>query len=44
MELSILCDQDIFISIYDRVKGKLVHYSSSERITLREVHESFDMH
>ena len=34
MELSILCEQQIFITIYDETKEKLIVYSSSEDITI----------
>ena len=32
MELSMLCDQQIYLSIYDETKKKLVIYSSTEKI------------
>ena len=32
MELSMLCDQQIFLSIYDQTKEKLVIYSSKENV------------
>ena len=32
MELSMLCDQQIYLSIYDKTKDKLVMYSSKEDI------------
>tara|TARA_B110000285_G_C14891575_1_gene498811 strand:+ start:103 stop:546 length:444 start_codon:yes stop_codon:yes gene_type:complete len=37
MELSMLCGQEVFVSIYDKTKGKLVVYSSSEEVTIKEV-------
>ena len=30
MELSILCGQDIFLVIYDPIKGKLINYQNNE--------------
>jgi hypothetical protein len=37
MELSMLCAQDVYISIFDKVKGKLVIYSSTEDYTPTDV-------
>jgi len=39
-----LCDQQIFISIFDQRKGKLVVFSSNEDYTLKEVKEVHDKH
>jgi len=44
MELSMLCDQKIFISIYDERKGKLVQFSSNEEYTLKDVVEVDEKH
>ena len=42
MELSMLCDQRIFISIYDQTKEKLVLYSSRETIDTKYVEKLID--
>ena len=39
MELSMLCNQQIHLSIYDESKEKMVIYSSSENVTLKEISE-----
>ena len=39
-----LCDQQIFISIFDQRKGKLVVFSSNEDYTLKGVRENHDKH
>ena len=44
MELSLLCDQELFLSIYDKAIGKLVVYSSSELNTLQEVQNQITRH
>ena len=37
MELSMLCDQQIYLSIYDETKQKLVIYSSTENIDTQHI-------
>ena len=44
IELSMLCGQEVYISIFDRNKGKLVEYSSSEDLTLNKVTEVHKKH
>jgi len=42
MELSMLCDQQIHLSIYDESKGKMVIYSSKENITTESIQNRID--
>ena len=44
IEISILCGQEVFISIFDEEKEKLVQYSSSEELTLSKVVDAHNMH
>ena len=37
MELSILCNQSIFVVIYDKDKKKAVHYKSESSFDLNEI-------
>ena len=39
-----LYDQDEFISIFDKSKGKLVQYSSSKSLTIDKVYETDGNH
>jgi hypothetical protein len=42
MELSMLCDQQIFLSIYDETKEKLVIYSSKENVDIKFIGKSIE--
>lgn len=41
MELSILCQQEILICIYDKIKKKIVMYNSGDQFTPEVVSELF---
>ena len=34
IELSVLCDQDIFIYVYDKEKKKMLHFASDPELDL----------
>mgnify|MGYP000928159500 CR=1 FL=1 len=37
MELSILCDQEVYLAIFDKEKKKLVLYTSDEKLDNRQI-------
>lgn len=39
MELSLLCDQQICLAVYDNLKEKMIVYSSSNDFTLESAHK-----
>ena len=42
MELSILCDQDVYLAIFDKDKKKLVLYTSHENIGNKKIEKLYN--